>query len=195
MTSLRVRVSGHHSGAPFFFFATVSAVNSTISITLNRVYPSDATTEGGLTYAIIQPQRQIARGWLHPDGTTGQQLSPVSSCESDTQMYQSGPDGIANTSMALQTGQNYSWSATTWLSEFGPNYYDEVLAHYAGYLRSGSSLFLSNARGIGDYWAANPELDQGYVGVTPRHAGITGMVAGAVLDGRVNNWTTIRKNG
>ncbi len=67
-----------------------------------------------------------------------------------------------------------------------------MLAHYAGYFRSGANVFLSNARGIGDYWAAIPELDQGYVSVTPRHAGITGMVAGAVLDGRVNNWTLIR---
>jgi hypothetical protein len=189
----RVRIAGHHSGIPFAFFATVAAVGSSTTLTLSRPYPADADSEAGLAYAIIQPQRYIARNWGRPDGTTGQQLSGVSSCESDTQLYQYGPDGIANVSTAPQTGQQYSYSATSWLSEFGPNYYDEVLANYAGYLRSGSSLFLSNARGIGDYWAANPELDQGYVGVTPRHAGITGMVAGAVLDGRVNNWTTIRK--
>ena len=188
----RIRISGHHSGIPFFFFATVTSADSATSITLSRPYPASADTEAGLAFAIIQPQRFIARDWLRPDGTTGQQLSGVSSCESDTQMYHYGGDGIANTSTAAQTGQNYSWSATTWLSEFGPNYYDEVLAHYAGYFRSGSNLFLSNARGIGDYWAANPELDEGYVGVTPRHAGITGVVAGAVLDGRVNNWTLIR---
>ncbi len=188
----RIRISGHHSGTSFFFFATVTAADSATSITLSRPYPASADTEGGLAYAIIQPQRLIARGWLRPDGSTGQQLSPVSSCESDTQMYHSAPDGISNTSAAFQTGQNYSWSATSWLSEFGPNYYDEVLAHYAGYFRSGYNLFLSNARGIGDYWTTMPELDQGYVNVTPRHAGITGVTAGALLDGRVNNWTLIR---
>ncbi len=116
----RIRISGHHSGIPFVFFATVAAANSATSITLSRPYPAPADTEGGLAYAIIQPQRYMARGWLRPDGTTGQQLSGISSCESDTQIYHYGPDGIANTSTAAQTGQNYSWSATSWLSRVWP---------------------------------------------------------------------------
>jgi len=188
----RIRLSGHHSGVPFFFFAAISAVNSPTSITLSRPYPAEADTEGNLTYAIITPGRYIARNWLRTDGSTGQQISPVSSCESDTQMYQAGGDAIANNNTAPQVGQHYAYSSSIWLSEFGPNYYDEVLAHYASYYRSGYSLFLNNARGIGDYWATMPELDQGYYPVTPRHAGVTGMLAGAVLDGRVNNWKMIR---
>ena len=189
----RIRIAGHHGGVPFFFFAAVTAVNSPTSLTLSRSYPEQADTEGSVTYAVIIPGRYIARNWLRADGSTGQQLSGVSSCESDTQMYQASADAIANNNTAPQRGQHYSYSATTWLSEFGPNYYDEVLAHYASYYRSGYSLFLNNARGIGDYWAGMPELDEGYYPVTPRHAGLTGMVAGAVLDGRVNNWRLIRK--
>ncbi len=193
LAGLRIRVSGTHSGTPFFFFAGVAAVNSATSITLTRAYPAAADAGGGLSYAIINPGRFIARGWLRSDGTTGQQKSPVSSCESDTQMYHSGADSIANTNTAPQTGQQYSWSATTWVSDAGPNYYDEVLAEYAGYLRSGLALFLNNAHSLGDYWAKNPELDEGYVGNSPRRVGATGLVAAAVLDNRSSNWTAIRK--
>ena len=193
LTGLRVRIAGTHSGTPFVFFAGIASVGSPTSITLTRAWPADADPANGLSYAIIRAGKYIARNWLRPDGSTGQQLSGIASCESDTQLYHTDGDAIATYSTARQTNQQYSSSSSTWLSEFGPNYYDEVLAHYAGYYRSGSNLFLSNARAIGDYWAAMPELDQGYFPVTPRHAGVTGMVAGAVLDGRASNWVAIRK--
>ena len=192
LDSNRIRISGHHGGVAFAFFATITTTGST-GITLSRAYPSTADTESGLTYAIIHPGKQLVRQWLRPDTTTGQQLSGVSSCENNTSIYTYSVDGISNSSTSLQIGQHYSKSSQVWAGEFGPNYYDEVFAHYAEYFRSGNSLFLNNARGIGDYWDTMPELDQGYVNTTPRHAGMTGQVAAAVLDNRPSKWYTIRQ--
>src|SRR5581483_8804705 len=165
LVGLRMRIAGTHGRTPFVFFAGIKAATPT-SITLSRPWPSDADSAGGLSYTILEPKRFMARNWLRPDGSTGQQLSGISSCESDTQVYHTDSDSIGLHTKAAQNKQHYSYSDTIWSSELGPNYYDEVLAHYAGYYRSGSNLFLNNARGIGDYWAAMPELDQGYISVT-----------------------------
>lgn len=185
----RIRIAGTHSGQPFAFFATVSAVAPT-SITMSRPWPGDADPGTGLAYTVLHLGRYIARGWLRPDGTAGRSSAGISSCETDTDMYQT--DIFSNIAGA-QTAQNFGYQEGSWFSEFGPNYYDEVLAHYAGYLRSGYTLFRDNARKVGDYWTTAPDFDEGWTGVPPRRVGATGMVAGAVLDGRVQNWYTLRR--
>jgi hypothetical protein len=190
LESLRVRIQGTHSGIPFVFFASVKSVDSPTSITLGRGWPVDADTATGLTYSIIRPSRSIVRHWTRPDGTIGQQAESVSSCESDTQMYHSN---IFSYILGPQTNRTYSFWNGIWFSDYGPNYYDEVLGEYAGYFRSGYKLFLSNARAIGDYWPKSPDFDEGWLGVAPRRTGATGMVAGAVLDGRASNWYALRR--
>ncbi len=187
----RIRIQGTHSGAPFIFFATVAVVKSTSSITLSRPWPADADTAQGLTYAIVQPTRSIVRQWRRSDGTNGQEEEGVSGCENDTSIYHENI--FSSIPTGTQTSQRYSQWNSFWFSDFGPNYYDEVLGEYAGYLRSGHNLFLSNARTIGDYWARSPDFDEGYIGVSPRRVGATGLVAGAVLDGRTSNWPALRK--
>ncbi len=198
--SLRIRIQGTHRGVAFVFFSSVANVASGNSMMLGRPWPVDADA-GSFSYAILQPSRYMVRGWLRPDLTVGNSLSSISSCESDTRVYHGD---IFSSVQGNQTGQTVRFqdASQDWFSEFGPNYYDEVLAHYAGYYRSGFSMFRDNARAVGDYLPTAPGFDQGWQGILPRRVGATGLVAAAVLDGtddtgaantRVNNWYTIRR--
>ena len=189
MEGLVVRIQGTHAGKSFVFFAQASTVSGANTIMLSRAWPIDADQASGLKYAILSSAGYMVRGWTHPDGTVGRNTIAISSCESNTRIYHGD---IFTGVQGVQTSQAVSLQTYTWLSEYGPNYYDEVLAHYAGYLRSGYSLFQNNARMVGDYWASAPDIDDGWNGITPRRAGVTGMVAAAVLDGRTKNWTAIR---
>ena len=186
----RVRVQGTHGGTPFAFFATVKTVSGPATIVLSRPWPNDADSGASLTYAVLNPAREIVRSWLRPDGSNGRQVATISDCESDTRMYHGD---IFSNIVGPQSNVSYSYTDTSWFTDFGPNYYDEVLAEYAGYFRSGHSLFLNNARAIGDYWPFSPDFDEGWLGSAPRRVGATGMVAGAVLDGRTNNWYALRR--
>ena len=187
---LRIRIQGTHGGGtPFVFFAGITQVTSNLSLVMSRSWPTDADP-GTFPYAAITGGATIARGWIRPDGSNGLQNTSVSTCESNTRMFQGDLFSGVPTAQANQT---YTDGSTTWVTDFGPNYYDEVLAHYAGYFRSGYDLFLNNARAIGDYWAKQPGLDEGWQGTSPRRTSDAGMVAGAVLDGRVSNFYTIRK--
>lgn len=187
----RIRIEGTHGGQPFVFFAGIANIASGTGMTLSRPWPADADTAAGLTYAIIQPGRSIVRGWLRPDGTNGKQKSDVSLCESDTTIYQS--EFFSSMPGGYQSGQFVGYVYDTWFSDTGPNYYDEVLAHYAGYLRSGLNLFRDNARKIGYYWTTAPNFDEAWISVIPRRVGATGLAAAALIDGRTNNWYTLRR--
>ena len=189
LESLRVRIQGTHAGQPFTFFSSIVRVGSATNITLGRPWPADADAGSSVAYAILQSPSNLVRGWLRPDGTQGRSTVAVSSCESDTALYH---DDIYSTVPTDQVDQVWATNYGTWFSEFGPNYYDEVLAHYAGYYRSGYTLFRDNARKIGDYLPTAPEFDEAWSGQPPRRIGATGMVAAAVLDGRASNWYTLR---
>eukprot|EP00697_Spironema_sp_BW2_P009180 gnl/Spiro4/23995_TR11885_c0_g1_i1.p2 gnl/Spiro4/23995_TR11885_c0_g1~~gnl/Spiro4/23995_TR11885_c0_g1_i1.p2 ORF type:complete len:126 (+),score=5.14 gnl/Spiro4/23995_TR11885_c0_g1_i1:103-480(+) len=83
-----------------------------------------------------------------------------------------------------------------WMTSGGngtPNFYDEVLANYALYFRSGYGPALEAARKLGDYWLFQPQIDEGWVSSFPRNMSIAGTVAGAVLDSRTQNWYGIRQ--
>lgn len=190
LTSLRLRISGTHGGQPFVFVAGVLSVDAAGTIKMTRAWPTDADAATSLTYAVLAPSKTATRGWTRPDGTAGKQIADISTCESDTAMYHT--DLFVGVS-GRQTSQTVGYAQGTWFSDFGPNYYDEVLAHYAGYLRSGHTLFRDNARKVGDYLATSPYFDEGWLGVIPRRLGGTGMFAGAVLDGRTNNWYALRR--
>ena len=188
LESLRVRIQGTHAGQPFIFFSSIVKVGSATQITLGRPWPADADAGSSMAYSVLGTSLGFVRGWLRPDGTQGRFSVGVSSCESDTALY---TDDIFSI-FTDQVSQLWATSSGAWFSEFGPNYYDEVLAHYAGYYRSGYTLFRDNARKIGDYLPTAPDFDEGWIGMIPRRVGATGMVAAAVLDGRASNWYTIR---
>jgi hypothetical protein len=52
-----IRISGHHGGVAFEFFAYVSSVTDATHLTVNRVYPNDADDESGLTCATFTDDR------------------------------------------------------------------------------------------------------------------------------------------
>ncbi|MCU1337781.1 MAG: hypothetical protein JWO19_3362 [Bryobacterales bacterium] len=187
-----IRIEGTHSGGiPFVFHAYVSAVNGTTSLTLARPWPADADS-GSFNYSLLNADtRSVTPHYTRNDGTDGIIYVPTSGCESDTTLYTSmwWDNGITG----LQTDKQYAFmDGAGYNGDFGPNYYDEVLAHYALYYRSGWAPARDAARKIGDNWLNYPEIANGDAGGAPRRMSITGVVANAVLDGRTKNWSALR---
>jgi len=78
-------------------------------------------------------------------------------------------------------GGSYNW-----------NYYDNVIAYYRLYYRTGITAFLNYARQLADAWYLYT-LDHGYSNVTtPRLLGIPGLMVRA-LDGKPTYWNGIRQ--
>ncbi len=183
-----VRFSGIISGQAFEFITTVGSVGGNTSITLSRAYPASATNVSGVTYQIFNANAFFTPRWDRPDATNGHIRYSEPACISNTQVVFGG--GLEAWT-GNQTGQQHSMSTQNWMTSGGngtPNFYDEVAAHYAMYLRSGSQAALDAARWLGDVWASSPEFDQGWgfgPGI-PRNVGALGILASWQLDGR--NW-------
>lgn len=175
-----IRVSATHSTTPFVFIAQILTVNSTSSLTLNRIFPVDADTASGLSYNIMPAQRTAVLQYpathtdpvfapnpldLHGVGTMG--------CESDTALYtnpllrglgNSFFDGADVTGLDGQriTGVKYSiddtggWVASSSGGIGNINYYGEDLASYHLYFRSGLKSALTAAETISNYWVHSP---------------------------------------
>jgi hypothetical protein len=187
---MMIRFSGVISGAPFEFITDVASIGSGLVSTLvmSRAYPAGATNVSGVTYQIYYANAFFTPRWDRPDSTNGHIRFSEPACISATQVVFGG--GLEAWT-GPQTGQQHSKSTQNWMTQGGngtPNFYDEVAAHYAMYLRSGAQAALDAARWIGDVWAKSPEFDEGWglgVGI-PRNVGALGMLASWQIDGR--NW-------
>ena len=190
----KIRIQGtYSSGTPFVFQSSIPTANAATQLTMARAWPSAADTGATLTYQILLDNRQFAPKWARPDATIGQTAYSAGACMSDTALYFEGGTGTVT---GAQVAQPYSWYTTYWISAGGVgtiNFYDEVLANYALYLRSGYGPALTAARAVGDNWLSYPALDDGYYGQFPRNMSIAGPVAAAVLDGRTQNWYGLRR--
>ena len=187
-----IRIQGtHNGGIPFAFHAYVKVVNGAASLTLTRPWPADADS-GTFSYALLDADtRNITPHYTRNDGSDGLIYFLTSGCESDTALYPYmwWDNGIT----AQQTDKQYSYiDGLGYAGDFGPNYYDEVLAHYALFYRSGWTPARDAARKLGDNWLDYPEIANGDAGGAPRRMAITGVVAGTVLDGRTKNWSGLR---
>jgi hypothetical protein len=197
-----LRVSATHSGGtPFVFVASLTSGNASTG-TLARAYPASADTQTNVTYALLNSTRDIQVEYTHPTIPTGG-ASPlesatysldVSSCESDTRVYAFGWISAMNgvTESALQ----YTANDGTWLSDLGPNFYDEVLSQYSFYRRSGLTDARDAARLLGDRWLWQPGLNAGYYASFPRRMSITGSVANLQLDSHgqsAQGWNVLRR--
>ena len=186
-----IRIQGtHNGGAPFVFQSYVSAVNGATSLTLSRPWPSDADP-GTFDYSLINADtRNITPHYVRGDGSDGIIYFLTSGCESDTDLYlYFWWDGITG----VQVDKQYAYmDGLGYVGDFGPNFYDEVLAHYALYYRSGWTPARDAARKLGDNWLDYPELANGDAGFLPRRMSVTGVTVGAVLDGRTKNWSGLR---
>ena len=109
---------------------------------------------------------------------------PVSgsfTCTSATQIVltpqYNGPLGTSGMSYSVWTTANSWVGAST-----NNNYYDNVLAFYAMYYRTGITQFLTYARTLADRWFTMPDFDQGLadcnvdICVAPRIVAYTGMI-------------------
>jgi len=190
-----IRFDGTISAVPFTFVAKIATVNSTTEITMDRPFPAAAANVSGASYRAYYDNRSWSPRWTRPDATEGHAILTNPTCISDTQLAYGG--GLQIYGGALQEDMQHSSFTGTWSSQGGngtPNFYDEVAANYALYLRSGSQEALEAARWIGDVWAKSPWIDEGWgssIGI-PRNIGALGIAAGWQVDGR-DNLYTIRK--
>ena len=207
MVGSYVRVPATHGGTAFIFLAEVAAVDSGTSITLNRVYPSDADT-GSYPHAILPGYRTIDLRGPHIIDTsaTGEWMWNATGCESETALYlnpfTSGnefADGhdIPPNNGRLMTGYQYSVTDSSgWVNEGangGISFYGESLASRALCLRSGLAAACNAANVIDSYLVKSPwgNLDGG--GYPPLFMGGLGIGAftSAVL-GQGASWGDLR---
>jgi hypothetical protein len=140
---------------------------------------------GGGQYAICTAGGVASNGnyiviW-HPTDTakTGRMMYQVTSCASDTQATLSlpwaqsggGSGGGVDGAHPIPAGSSLQYSIATpfeayWFDYQGDprslDYYDNVVAYYLLYLRSGIDLYLIAARQVADLFYYGPFVDQGY---------------------------------
>lgn len=219
LCALTARINGTHgAGIPFLFNAVVNSIDSPTQLTLNRPFPADADTAAGLSYNILvgsdQSQNFMVLHYDRPDLTAypydGATYFYLSACESDTACYISSwfdPTAYSPVTATclgftgMECGKHVAYmSGLGYVGDnYGANFYDEGLAHYALYLRSGWQPALDAFRKLEGTdigadptkvgWMFYPELA---VGGLPRRASVTGAVAAAVLDGKASNWPALR---
>lgn len=125
-------------------------------------------------------------------GATGKRRYSVVSCASDTEMTIS-PAYDSATAADLQYSK---WSTEgLWIGGSGNvNYYDNVMAYYSLYYRSGLTVYRDYARTLADRWWTMPSyIDEGrgcYTGQfcsPPRVRALTGLIWRA-HEGRADMW-------
>jgi hypothetical protein len=143
-------------------------------------------------------------------GRIGRDKKSVASCQSDTQLtltsaYRRTP--------GTSTGLNYTNDRNRYgywgTNSTNANFYDNVLAHYMMYYRTGLDTYLEYARTLADRWWRYPDHDEGRAcpdAITelapcnwPRNVALTGLTLRA-LDleiskdpRRVDMWVGLRK--
>ena len=151
------------------------------------------------------------RSTLYP-GTYGRRRYPVKSCDSQTQLtlgrisepwsWATWSDHVDSNASGLQYSK-YDQNIGQWW-HFGAspaNYYDNVVALYAQYYRTGNDDYLTAARTLADRWWTFPWIDKGaparadagsFTFLEQRSMSIAGLMLRA-MDGRPEMWTGIRR--
>jgi hypothetical protein len=133
------------------------------------------------------------------DTSIGRTYVDISACISNTAAYYRGgfeyTDSMGPASDGVQNDITYAADTLINTTNNGTNYYyDEPLAGFALYYRSGWEPARTQARTLADYWLSSPWVDDGYVNVMPRNRTLTSVFASAALDGRTDNWYGLRRN-
>jgi hypothetical protein len=134
---------------------------------------------------------------------TGRRQVRVESCTDDTHLTIVEPW----TNVVVGSGSGFSYSymddtvAGNWI--YGPapqNYYDNVLALYAVYWRTGTASYLTAARKLASLWWRHPNIDRGnnaafldsWTVFPARSMSLLGLILYA-LDGHSEMWPGLRK--
>ncbi len=132
------------------------------------------------------------------EGSTGRRDFEVAACPDDTHLEIRAAYNASSSATDLHYSVESEVQLGTWINgSTNANYYDNVLAFYSLYYRTGLTSYLNFARQLADRWWTNPYIDEGRASVThdgnggrslaPRLKSFTGLVARA-LDGRPEMW-------
>jgi hypothetical protein len=130
----------------------------------------------------------------YPTGASGfgRRDYEVQTCDSQTQITLKSPYSASASASQLKFARWYCLGC--WINgSDNRNYYDNVLAHYALYYRTGLTKYRDYARTLADRWWTMPYMDEGRCIATnhcvgaPRIRSLTGLMARA-LDGRPEMW-------
>jgi hypothetical protein len=142
----------------------------------------------------LQVGNYVGFQWNTPDGLQGIILFGVESITDDTHMTmdrQAGNWPIPQTGLdayKLDASQYIFWGGSQSVST-NWNFYDNVLALYRLYYRTGIDDYLTQARTLADGWY-HYALNHGYNVQYPMYAGLDGLIVRA-LDGKPEYWTGI----
>jgi hypothetical protein len=130
---------------------------------------------------------------------TGRRAYDITSCDSDTQVTLAQPYAGTEPAGGLTYSHMNPQEVFTWGGgATNANFYDNVLAFYALYYRSGVDTYLNYARTLADRWWAMPYVDEGRTCsleggpcMWPRNRSLMGLIVRA-LDGRPDMWPGIQ---
>jgi hypothetical protein len=136
----------------------------------------------------------IAFAWQAPDGLDGQWRATVTGIADDTHLSVDAPGNphpfpFANVTAYRIDRSHYTFWGDSQGVSTNWNYYDNVLALYRLYYRTGIDDYLNAARALADGWY-HYALDHGYSILYPRNAALQGLILRA-LDGRPEYWKGI----
>ena len=132
-------------------------------------------------------------------GQFGRSPYNVASCESDTSLTLTQAYVSSANASALSYAFMDNTAIGTWINgSSNANYYDNVMAFYNLYYRSGLDDYLNYARTLADRWYTMPWFDQGrasqfgFTTMFPRMQSLTGLMLRA-LDGQPQYWSGIEE--
>lgn len=188
----------HNGGTAFNWWAQVSSVGGTTTLTASRPAPSDVDS-GPFSYWILKnvaPALQMSYTDSVPETATYNAVYESGFCQSDTVAFGNQYYGFASwPGSATQSGQDWSIEPDTSQEQgisgaFGPNFYGTGYAHRAGALMTGLTVFESNADAVDNYWIRDPRNCGGY-GCTGLELTEGGGVIGAFADLTLNSSTLL----
>ena len=132
-------------------------------------------------------------------GLFGRSPYGVASCESDTSLTLTEAYVSTSDASGLTYAEMDNNAIGTWINgSSNANYYDNVMAFYNLYYRSGLDDYLNYARTLADRWYTMPWFDQGrasqfgFTTMMPRMQSLTGLMLRA-LDGHPEYWSGIEQ--
>ena len=154
---------------------------------------------GGVGNTTPLPNTLMVIWYPAPGGGTGKYPIQIASCQSQTQVTPS-----LQFPLDAPYGTNVAYSiiscATCWAAGASSyiNFYDNVLAYYGLYYRSGRTEYLTYARNLAALWYQSTTLDQGRIFTfggrlleAPRDMGLIGVMWWASETGQTNVWTSL----
>jgi len=140
--------------------------------------------------------------WYPFGSLTGHRLMPIASCTDNTHMTMQQPWGT-DVSDCHSGGCGYAdnSAAGTWEYSISPaNYYDNVVAFYGEYYRTGLTKWQTAARLLADRFWEGPDMDRGntytqgaYAENPPRKHSLMGLVLRALDSPPQDMWTGLEK--